>query len=90
MAPNFTAGKPKAKLVGRLARLIRRHRLNYSEVERLGREARKETGAPAPGAARAEYRVLAPIQSQESGLTFPQPSSNQAPMSYSMAWGASS
>lgn len=31
MAPNFTAGKPKAKLVGRLARLIRRHRLNYSE-----------------------------------------------------------
>jgi hypothetical protein len=34
MSPNFTAARPKAKLVAHLARLIRHHRLDYAAFER--------------------------------------------------------
>jgi site-specific recombinase XerD len=63
MSPNFAAAKPKANLVGHLARLIRRHRLDYAAFERLCRDARKETGLRRPARRRRLPRVL-----QESTL----------------------
>src|SRR5215467_14269012 len=47
MSPNFAAAKPKAKLVGHLARLIPRYRLSYSEFERLFRGGAKRLRRPA-------------------------------------------
>ena len=58
MSPNFTAARPKAKLVSHLARLIRRHRLGYSEFERPCREARKETGLRRPPPRRQLPRLV--------------------------------
>ena len=58
MSLDFAAAKPKTKLVGQLARLIRRHRLDYPQFERLCREARKQTGLQRPARRRRLPRLV--------------------------------
>ncbi len=48
----------KAKLVAHLARLIRRHRLDYAAFEAICRAARKETGLRRPARSRRLPRLL--------------------------------
>jgi integrase/recombinase XerD len=58
MSPNFTAARPKAKLVGQFARLVRRHRLDYAAFTWLCREVRKETGLRRPARRRRLPRLV--------------------------------
>ena len=60
----FGAANVKAKLVAHLARLIRRHRLDYAQFEALCKAARKETGLRRP----ARSRRLPRCYSEAGGL----------------------